>query len=396
MDDKRTPLLILGDSPSGRTGLGRILRDVASLTTEHLGEIFDVATIGGGAPPSGQFKFREFPMMRVSDWIVHDLPYVWTSHVGNRDGILLCIWDVSRLLWMAYPEQCTDPSVASFMKNFKGKKWIYPAIDAAGPNDTMPVVLADALKKFDRVLNYTKFSAAITGYPDVATHGIATDVFYHRPDGRAFAAKYGVKLESDEKLIGIVATNQPRKDWGLAFEVLKELKKSAVKAKVWVHTDVDVRHWNLPQLYADFDLFPEIKIFFGNVQQLKTGEMMCSPVDDEILANMYSACDVTLGIGPEGWGLPLSESLACGTPVVAGSYGGQSDFVPHQWLVEPSAMRYEGVFAVKRPVYDAADMAQKISDVLRQNPSVEPCVIESIGWNHVWKAWQSWLLKGVE
>ena len=39
---------------------------------------------------------------------------------------------------------------------------------------------------------------------------------------------------------------------------------------------------------------------------------------DKTMAEAYSACDLTLGIGPEGFGFPLVESQFCGTPVVTG------------------------------------------------------------------------------
>ena len=45
---------------------------------------------------------------------------------------------------------------------------------------------------------------------------------------------------------------------------------------------------------------------------------------DEQMARMYSACNVTLGIGNgEGYGYPIFESLACGVPCIHGTYSGR-------------------------------------------------------------------------
>jgi glycosyltransferase involved in cell wall biosynthesis len=381
------PILFVGDSPSGHSGLGRILKDVALRTHQHLGDLFDVATLGIGAPPSPSLPFSQYPAAKVDEWVLHDLPWVWRAHAKGREGIIFGIWDVSRLLWMAYPEQCPDPEVQNFLLDFGGEKWIYPAVDGAGPNGKLPTILQDALAKFDRVLNYTDFSANITGYPDVCTHGIDTNVFYPRPDAReVIAAKFSVKLDPDEVLIGIVATNQPRKDWALAFSVLALLRESetGIKCRVWIHTDTDMRHWDLKAMYLDFGLHPDVRVFitpFG--------------LPDDDLATLYSACDITLGIAPEGFGYAPAESLCCGAPCVVGSYGGQGGFTAKQGLhVDPTAFRYEGLFAILRPVYDAADFVECIVKVLRrpENFRRTPPVC---AWDDVWPSWEKWLRAGL-
>ena len=379
---EKRKILFLGDSPSGNTGLGRILRDVALRTQEHLGDLLDVAVIGGGTPPSDKLALRQFPMPSVKDWIPHDLPYAWGKHVGSGEGILFCIWDVSRLLWLSHPEQCPDPLVKDFLMNdFKGQKWVYPAIDGAGPNGHLPVLLKEALSKFDRVLNYTEFSSEITEYPDVCTHGIDTDVFYPRGSAlEVISSKWGLKLDSDEVLIGIVATNQPRKDWALAFGALALLSQQGIKARVWIHTDIDMRYWDLKSLYVDFGLHPGVKVFLTPYG-----------ISDDDLAMLYSACDVTIGPGVEGFGFPAAESLCCGTPHVTGSYGGQADFVPEHMQVAPVAYRYEGIFAIQRPVYNAQDFADAISHLL-ENPEI---ALPVCAWDDVWPTWQRWIKAGL-
>jgi glycosyltransferase involved in cell wall biosynthesis len=294
---------------------------------------------------------------------------------------LLFIWDISRLLWFAYPEQCPSIPLQQWRKTLKAKTWIYPAVDGAGPNGKLPTILADALTKFDRVLNYTEFSAKITGYPDVCPHGIDTRVFYPREDALMNVnRKFSLNMEKDEVLIGIVATNQPRKDWALAFGALAILNQQGVKARVWIHTDTDLRHWDLKAMYVDFGLAPNIKVFLTPYG-----------ISDDDLAMLYSACDVTLGIGPEGWGFPLQESLCCGTPVICGDYGGQADFVPKILRVHPIAHRYEGIFSIQRPVYNAEDFAFKISSTVGHPPNVGPVC----SWDGVWPVWESWLKAGL-
>lgn len=379
---ERRKILFLGDSPAGATGLGRILRDVALRTQVFLDDVLDVAVLGGETPPNPMLGLRHYPMGDVKDWIPQNLPYAWKSHVGDREGIIFCLWDISRLLWLVHPEQCPDLTIRDFLVNgFKGQKWIYPAIDGAGPNGGMPVLLKEALAKFDRVLNYTEFSAKITGYPDVCTHGVDTSVFYPRLGARAILAKFAIPpIEPGEVLIGIVATNQPRKDWALAFRALALLNRQGVKARVWIHTDTDMRHWDLKALYIDFGLAPNIKVFLTPYG-----------LQDDDLAMLYSACNVTIGPGAEGCGYPILESMACGVPCITGSYGGQSDYVPIQWLVDPIAYRYEGIFAIQRPVYDAQSFTDKIQRVLRNREQADP----AWSWDQVWPTWEKFFREGL-
>jgi hypothetical protein len=87
---------------------------------------------------------------------------------------------------------------------------------------------------------------------------------------------------------------------------------------------------------------------------------------DEQMAKLYSACDVTLGIAPEGFGYPIAESLACGVPVVCGSYGAQAEFVPKSMQVDPIAYYEDGAFCSKRPVHLAEKWAIRVEMVMEK------------------------------
>lgn len=143
-------------------------------------------------------------------------------------------------------------------------------------------------------------------------HGIDSGIFYPRDRRRArldfgyhvFGEGQQHIIKSDEFLVGIIATNQPRKDWPLAFETVSILRiKHNKNVRLWIHTDALERYWSIPTLAQDYGLSD-------------CSWATLSDLTDDQLAWGYSACDVTLGIGRgEGFGLPLAESLACGTPV---------------------------------------------------------------------------------
>lgn len=116
---------------------------------------------------------------------------------------------------------------------------------------------------------------------------------------------------------------------------------------------------------------------------------------DEAMAEAYSACDLTLGIGPEGWGLPLAESQACGTPVVTGAYAGGSDIVPKEMQVAPVAFRYEGLYSSKRPVFLAEDWARRAVQVLDNRGDIGSVGLDpQYDWNNLWPRWEEWLRQG--
>lgn len=379
----RRKIVFLGDSPSGFSGLGRILRDVALRTHLHMADVFEVATIGWGAAPSSKLPFFQYHARDVKDWIVRELPMMWHDFTGGDPAILFCFWDLSRLLWLSHPDKCPDEQVRTFLMCVDNmQKWVYPATDSEAPNGHLPIVLHDAAKKFDRFLNYTEWSSKITGYPDWIHHGIDETVFY--PRGRKAGRKhikdkFGVDLHHQEILIGVVATNQPRKDWPLAFQVIRNLRLTGIKANLWIHTDLLTRHWDLQTMNVDFGIPQGTKIIVTPYG-----------MTDEDMAMMYCACDCSLGIAPEGMGYSQLESLACGTPCITGSYGGQSDFVATHLQIQPCAFRYEGVFSSRRPVYDAVDFSDKVCEILAGD-GLGTVAHPLPTWDIAWPKWDKWL-----
>lgn len=57
---KPIPLLILGDSVTSKSGLGRITRDLATRIHETMQDTFRVATIGYGGTGSCKLGFQQY------------------------------------------------------------------------------------------------------------------------------------------------------------------------------------------------------------------------------------------------------------------------------------------------------------------------------------------------
>lgn len=383
---KRIPLLILSDSPSCTSGLGRITRDLATRIHENLGDTFRVATLGYGAPGSSKLPFQQYHIGDIKDWVVPELPEVWEDFARGEQGIVLTIWDSTRLTWLSNPEMCLNPQLKEWLLSKPFQLWGYFPLDAEGPNDKLSILYAKSLQGFDRLLMYTDWAAKvvertfdITGV-DHLPHGIDA-VFNPKPKAEArqrFRDMGFDGLTDDSLLVGIVATNQPRKDWIIGIQTVKLLVDAGYDVRLWIHTDAATKYWDLLALIHDYGLQGK-----GIITQNK--------FTDEQMSWMYSACSVTLGIGPEGFGFPLAESLACGVPVVHGNYAGGAEFVPKDLLVDPIAWRYEGLYACKRPVFMAEDWARKIIQVLG-NPTELP---EELRWDNLWPKWDEWLTRGI-
>ena len=412
-------LLVLSDAVSAQSGLARIARDLALRVHQNLGDVFDVASVGYGGTGSASIPFKEYHLHDVNNWLVPELPAIWNDFVGDEEGILFVVWDMSRLYWLGQPQLCPNPGLRRWVETAKMKKWAYHAIDAEGPNGKLSNRIAETMKGFDRVLDYSAFSSKITGNPDHLPHGLDSKVFYPRrgqhswvdnpsapgtdrqcttcgaidcssagdcectPDSpRQRLIKHGFQgLTPDSLLIGIVATNQARKNWQLGIETCRILLDRGHDVRLWAHTDVLDRYWSIGNLIVDYGLTGRAAI---------TNQRFT----DEQLAQMYSACNVTLGIAPEGWGLPLCESLACGVPCIAGSYAAQAEFIPKSMQVDPIAYFHEGAFCSKRPVHEALKWAIRVEMNLGKKASLP----SEFDWNGptLWPAWESWFRKGIE
>lgn len=402
------PLLIISDAPTAGTGLGRITADIASLVAKDLSDLFRVATVGWGGIASRRLPCHHYTAEGMRGWVISTLPEIWNDWAGNATGVVLFISDPARLGWFSRPELSEElvknEDFSNFLKNAPFQKWIYAPVDAAGPNDRLTFPLIQNLLGFDRILAYGQFGEDVIrkslGEQEAAKrqltslpHGINTDVFYprERSSARAFfsnitgaSALNGTKelIRSDETLIGIVATNQPRKDYGLALEAVSILSRQQ-KIRLWIHTDEleKINGWSLPAMLVDFGILDRTMFSLGKLS-------------DDALAKAYSACDVTIAPGAEGFGYPIAESLACGTPVVTGGYAGGADIVPPGMQAPWVAFRYESIWSCKRPVYLPQDWASLINGHARIKEKT--CLDPHFDWKNNKIGWEKWFREGIK
>lgn len=383
------PILFLSDSVSCSSGLGRITRDLAQRVHDHCGDAFRVGTVGYGGPGSRKFPWTEYHLHRVDNWLTPELPEIAEDFAAGEDLILMCVWDASRLYWLGQPSLCPLTHLRKFAERRDIEKWIYGAIDAEGPLSKVPHSIANTYKGFQRVLDYSKFSTQVTGHKEFIPHGVSSSVFYPRDQYKArnILIQQGFTcLTRHSILIGCVATNQERKNWPLLMQTARILRDRGVNLTLWCHTDAVDRYWSIHNLVEDYGLVGRVAVTMGRLT-------------DDAMAEMYSACNVTLAIAPEGFGYAPAESLACGVPVVAGSYGAQAEFIPDEFLVDPVAFSYAGAYCSKRPVYDPEQWADAVERIDEKYWNVErkSLLPPAFDWDgdSLWKRWEEWFRRGL-
>lgn len=384
----RIPFLLLGDGPGEPTGLGRIARDLAGLIASS-DLPYDLLQVGGTVPPVWNL-WPHVPLDRSNDdWGARAVEGIYRSRWGNRPGILFAVWDPARLY-------------AYLQIDLPVQRWAYCAIDAENVYGGIGGPAAEVVQQFDRVLAYGRYGSRVLGKTQGREgcregwlpHGLGLAPFLldATPDEARWAQDLLGPYAVDKVLIGAVMANQPRKEFGLLFQTVAELRRRGINPYLWLHTDVLVKAWSVQQLVADLDLAKRVTV---------TTEMYT----DRQLACLYQQCAVTLlPSGGEGFGYPIVESLACGVPCVATASAGGAVLVPKvEWRVPVREWRLESVYALNRPVMRVEDWANAAMRALdwceRMAPEVRAGYcrgsVQHLDWAAVWPRWRTWLMHRV-
>lgn len=393
-----TPILILGDDPAQAGGLSRITKDIAGQLSRN--PRFRVATLGRGASCSRHLPFPQYAIRSLpgNDWGQADLPRVWQDFAGRERGVVFTIWDPTRTLWLSQPGLLEEfPETKAFIQQGHFDLWGYVTLDATGPQDRLSAMAADSLRGYRRLLAYTKWAEGVIrrtlgdGECDRRSltwlpHGLDLARWPLR-DREAAKARLFPFLHEGQRLVGAIGTNQPRKDWGLVASVCQQLSAADRELRFWWHTDLMYRHWSIPALLHDFGLEGVTQVTMETTQ--------------EELSWRYAASDLTLhpGLG-EGFGYPIFESLASGTPVLHGDYAGGADVLRQcgweQMLVPVHSWRLDGLHCQVRPVFqpnDWADMAMgQMQDV---DHDMLRASISYLSWDGLWPMFERWLEEGL-
>lgn len=416
MSSTPTPFIVYGDGPRLPTGLARIARDLMTHLVAEQEELgIRPAQVGVDWPGGWHFQTWDFCGFQPNDQdqgrealhvVVEEL-----HRVTGVQPIVLMIMD---------PARCYDLTrVGPVVRNGPAVKidcqfWGYYPLDAMNRLQAIGGPAARAVLDTDRLLGYGRWGAGVLKrtleqhqpkFRHITTpaikpipylpHGIDTRVF--RPgvplEEADASFQQWAKLQGDRVRIGCVATNQARKDLGLLFSTIAELKAQGLPVAIWLHTDKLTHIWDIGELVTTCGL--------------KQQEVAVSTeeLSDPQMAARYGWSDLTIapGLG-EGFGYPIVESLACGTPVVHGDYAGGVELLPHPgWLIEATAWRLESLYALLRPVLHPKDVAVVVRAIVEQKADAPELMqaycsgsVAHLDWQYLWPRWRGWIKAGID
>jgi len=192
----------------------------------------------------------------------------------------------------------------------------------------IPIDTQNVSEKIVKVVKDTPMQIAMTKHgkreleanglsPEYAPIGFDPEVFHPKPDKaqefrETLLWKDGLKPD-DMFLIGSVGLNYPddRKGFVILLQAFREFRKKHPEARLFLHTqarkDQGTNYAKIAQELGVMDY-----IGWPDQAQFWLGQYTA-----ETLASMYSGMDVfCLPTRGEGFGMPVVEAQACGTPVV--------------------------------------------------------------------------------
>lgn len=205
-----------------------------------------------------------------------------------------------------------------------------------------PAVLETVRYAFTRLV-YSKF--AVQQLEDrgldctYIPHGVDTTVFKPLPQERRADYRQlisGGKISNDAFLVGMVAANKgypSRKAFEenlLAFRYLKNKHSDAV---LFLHTMTGENGrdcFDIPAYCKIIGLNLGKDVFFcDQFVNVTTG------FPDPYMVHLYNSMDVLLSVSKgEGFGIPILEAQACGTPVITGDWTSMGELTFSGWKVD--------------------------------------------------------------
>lgn len=230
-------------------------------------------------------------------------------------------------------------------------------------HDPAPPAVVEALKPAYQPIAYSKFGVQKlqeAGYqPLYVPHGVETDVF--KPADRAeMRAKHSGCL-NDVFLVGIVAANKgrpSRKAFDQQIRAFAELHKRHGDTMLYIHTEFEGENMgeNIARIVELAGVEPKA-IAKPNQYRYRRGM-----INTEQMVSLYNSFDVLMNATRgEGFGIPILEAQACGTPVIVTDFSSMPELCFSGWKVGYSdkEFTYQGSYQVLPSVPDLVDALEE-------------------------------------
>lgn len=287
--------------------LARVLR-----TLGHEVAVSSITGLGGG--PMEWDGFPVFPSGRI-EFGLDTLP----GHARlYRADLIITLMDFYRL----YP-------IAEQLREFNIAAWLPVDTAELGRPDAETLKRSGARPIAMSAHGYGALWRA--GWREVLTAPHMHDVdqaMYEQAAADRARYREGMGI-ADRFVVGICAANndQFRKGFPEQFEAFRRFRRTCPEAYLMVHT-LAKGGVDLEQLARDLDLE-------GNVRFTDHYAQVAGAMDDSMMRDWYSVLDVFSNCSfGEGFGVPLLEAQALGTPGIATRCSAMADQDRAEWLVE--------------------------------------------------------------
>jgi len=196
------------------------------------------------------------------------------------------------------------------------------------------------VKNFYKVVAYSEFGykELLKFFPpskiDYIPHGIDTETFKplkNKDEIRErLEEEYGIPKDT-VLYLNVGANVGPRKELPLLMYTFKRFVDEGYEAYLFIHTNAYQR---FPRGY-DLLQWREMLKMEKHIHFPKYNPII-HPASEQELAELYNAADVYVSNSvAEGFGLPIAEALACGTPVICPDNSAQTELAKdHGWLTK--------------------------------------------------------------
>lgn len=297
-------IVMLSDYLGLTTGYGRMGKEI-SRALHHAGH--EIIYIGWGyRGEEHHFPFQVIPCDTIpEEYGRYIVPEIIRK---ERPDILLSLGDPWMTEFLAYTEEM---------------KYVYHV--AYFPIDGYPIPSEwiPWIKKADYPVVFSKFAQQlvheVTGQsPRLIYHGVDLGAFSPMENREELREKLGL---SGKFVVGTVARNQPRKNLPALVKAFSEFSNKKEDTVLYMHTQSKDAGWDMESLVKRFNVsdraFTTAQL--NSIRGLPDGE----------LCKVYNVFNIfVLPTMAEGFGLPIIESQACGTPVLVTDFSACSELVP--------------------------------------------------------------------
>ncbi len=280
---------------------------------------YDVAVSTGFGLQGSHIKWGDLIVYPGEDW--NRTVFQWAMHHGKGEPVtvitLMDVWPLDREIYGALSRRgrlaCWCP--------VDHKPVPPPVLDFLQTTEAIPI----AMSRFGEA---ELREAGLD--PLYVPHGIDTKMFV--PRDRAEMREL-LNFPEDAFVVGMVANNQgqspPRKAFSealLAFSIFRQDHEDAI---LYMHCEMTGfrNGLDLTRMAERFDIPTEALRFSDQV-------MMEFGIPPGVLCGLYNTFDVLLHPSyGEGFGIPLIEAQACGTPVIVTDWTSMSELCGAGWKV---------------------------------------------------------------